>query len=328
LSATLAPRFDEIARSIQDSVPTRNGDWNELLGNLPSNLLAGGAGALVGGSAGALTSSATDRFNRQLNIDKNNPHRDERTLAKQMAESSDGKYTQAQVEDQLRIMGVTIDGKHQSGAPATLVGEEPNDMGAKWIGAGSTSDGKPIRMQWTAQVDPELQSHILAKYNSVGKDQVPSVFAYDRPKRNDWGFTLTGPFTEVNKTDIAFMRTTTADSMSMVSKNAGRLGSITAAAASVASPYAPGLAAVSYGATVVGLTADAIAQVARPDMGEYAYGGALSLGGKVASDRVPLAAPIINEAVESTKAMPFSERIRSWINERWGAIAMPKGSNE
>ncbi|TAM52852.1 MAG: hypothetical protein EPN57_12215 [Paraburkholderia sp.] len=63
-------------------------------------------------------------------------------------------------------------------------------------------------------------------------------------------------------------------------------------------------------------------------MGEYTYGGALTLGAKVAADRLPLAAPIINKAIESTKAMPFSERIRSWINERWGTVANPKGSNE
>lgn len=74
-------------------------------------------------------SASTDRFNRQLHVDAN-PHRDERTLAKQLAEHSDGKYTQKQIEDQMRIMGVMVDGKHQSGAPATLVGEEPNDLGA------------------------------------------------------------------------------------------------------------------------------------------------------------------------------------------------------
>ncbi|WP_152601746.1 hypothetical protein [Burkholderia paludis] len=46
------------------------------------------------------------RFNRQL-------HLEEKTLAKQLAARSKGKYTQAQIEDQMRIMG----------APATLVGQ-------------------------------------------------------------------------------------------------------------------------------------------------------------------------------------------------------------
>ncbi|TAM52853.1 MAG: hypothetical protein EPN57_12220 [Paraburkholderia sp.] len=150
-----------------------------------------------------------------MNIDKNS-HRDERTLARQIAEKSNGKYTPEQVEDQHRIMGVKIDGKHLSGAPATLVGEMPSDAGAKWISGGVTADGKPILTQVMAQPDPELEKVILANYNSAGKDQVPSVFGYDRPKRTDWGFTLTGPFTQLNKTDVEFVRTTTADTMSMV----------------------------------------------------------------------------------------------------------------
>ncbi|MGG1944216.1 hemagglutinin repeat-containing protein [Trinickia sp. NRRL B-1857] len=321
LSAKLAPHLKEVARSIREAGPTGNDDVDQLLGNVASNLLAGGAAAVVGGSTGALMGAATDRFNRQLGDD-------EKKLAKQLTEKSGAKYSQDRIEDQQRIMNVSVNGEHESGAPTTLIGEAPTDAGAKWISGGVTVDGKPILTQVTAQADPELQNFILANNHSASPDQVPSIYTYDRPKNNDWGFALTGPFIDLNKADVEFARNTTADSMSMVSKNAGRLSSITAAAASVPSPYAPGLAAVSYGATVMGLTADAIAQVARPDMGEYAYGGALTLGAKVASDRVPLAAPIINEAVASAKTMPFSERIRSWINGRWRAVAIPTGRNE
>ncbi|WP_196488992.1 ESPR-type extended signal peptide-containing protein, partial [Burkholderia stagnalis] len=39
---------------------------DELLGNLTSNVLAGGAGAIAGGGAGALAGASVDRFNRQL----------------------------------------------------------------------------------------------------------------------------------------------------------------------------------------------------------------------------------------------------------------------
>jgi filamentous hemagglutinin len=42
--------------------------------------------------------------------------------------------------------------------------------------AGTSSDAKPIRTQVTPSADPELQSYILAEHNSVGKDQMPSVF--------------------------------------------------------------------------------------------------------------------------------------------------------
>ena len=300
----------------------------EARANLVSTIVAGVATMVDANATGAVTAASVEtQFNRQLNVDTN-PRRDERTLAKQLVEKSGGKHTQEQIEDQMRIMGVMVDGKHQSGAPETLIGEAPTDPGSNWIHAGTTSDGKSILTQITAKADAELQSYILASYNSVGKDQLPSVFGYDRPKNNDWGFELRGPFTQMNTADVEYLRTTTADTMSMVSKNAGRFSSITAAASSIPSPYAPGLSAVSYGATVVGVAADAIAQVARPDMGGYAYEGTLILGAKVAADRLPLAAPVINETIETTKAMPFSERIRSWINERWDAIANPKGSKE
>jgi filamentous hemagglutinin len=97
----------------------------------------------------------------------------------------------------------------EAGAPATLIGEMPTDTSANWIHAGTTSDGKPILTQVTAQADPERQSAILASYNSVGKDQVPSVFSYDRPEGSNWGYNITGPFTQLKKTHVEFMRNTT-----------------------------------------------------------------------------------------------------------------------
>jgi filamentous hemagglutinin len=66
MSATLAPKFDTLSKSIKEAGPTGNANVDEMLGNLTSNLLAGGLGALVGGPTGALTSAASDRFNRQL----------------------------------------------------------------------------------------------------------------------------------------------------------------------------------------------------------------------------------------------------------------------
>jgi filamentous hemagglutinin len=99
---------------------------------------AGGAaaGALAGGSQGALagagSASNNELYNRQLHEDS---QAKEKTLAKQLAENSDGKYTQAQVEDQMHIMGGLIVGSHESGAPATLIGQTPSDSGAQWLPA-------------------------------------------------------------------------------------------------------------------------------------------------------------------------------------------------
>jgi filamentous hemagglutinin len=80
---------------------------------------------------------------------------------------------QAQIENQMRIMGVIVDSTHLSGAPDTLIGEAPTDAGARWIFAGTTADGKPILTQLTVPADPELQSYILANYNSASSNQVP-----------------------------------------------------------------------------------------------------------------------------------------------------------
>lgn len=85
LSAKLAPQLKEIAQSVRDAGPTGNADVDQLLGNLASNVLAGGGGALVGGSTGALTSAATDRFNRQLHQrEYDDAKRHAKTVAKEL----------------------------------------------------------------------------------------------------------------------------------------------------------------------------------------------------------------------------------------------------
>ncbi|MDR8752795.1 hemagglutinin repeat-containing protein [Burkholderia pseudomultivorans] len=96
LSAKLAPQLNEIAESIGEAGPTGNANVDALLGNLASNLLAGGGGA------GAVSGASVDWFNRQLHEDSKAK---EQTLAKQLAEKSKGQYTQEQIEDQMRIMG-------------------------------------------------------------------------------------------------------------------------------------------------------------------------------------------------------------------------------
>jgi filamentous hemagglutinin len=135
---------------------------------------AGGAaaGAMAGGSQGALagagSASNNEIYNRQL-------HPEEKTLAQQIAQKSGGKYTAAQVEDQMRIMGATVNGTVESGAPDTLIGQKPTDVGAGWLSAGLTADGKPILTQTNEAVDPQLQAYIVNNYASAAPGAVPSV---------------------------------------------------------------------------------------------------------------------------------------------------------
>ncbi len=276
-----------------------------------ANAIATGAGGAVGGNAGAFEGYNVDRFNRQL-------HPDEKPLAKQLADKSDGKYTEAQIEDQMRIMGVNTDGTHQSGAPDTLVGQAPTDSGARWISAGTTADGQPILTQITAQANPELQSYILSNYAT----DVPGTVSYD-PLSGSKSSTITGPFTKFDQSDVNFMRNTTADAASMVSNTAGWISSTAATGAAAPSPYTPVLGTIAFGSTVVGIGADAVSQLANPNVGQYSYEGAVALGAQVAGDRVPLASLVINGTAESVKKQPFSTAVERWISQQWGSIVNP-----
>lgn len=209
--------------------------------------------------------SNTVRFNRQL-------HPEEKTLAKQFADKSGGKYTEAQIEDQMRIMGATSNGTNESGVPTTLIGQAPTDSGAQWMSAGTTADGKPILTQITALANPELQSYILSNYAT----DVPGTVSYD-PLSGSKSSTITGPFTKFDKTDADFMRNTTADVAGMASNTAGWISSAAATGAAVPSPYTPILGTIAFGSTVAGIDADAVSQLVNPNVGQYSFEGAVAL---------------------------------------------------
>ncbi|SEA11119.1 two-partner secretion domain-containing protein [Paraburkholderia sartisoli] len=78
LSATLAPKLNDLSQTIADADPTGNATVDRMLGQGIANVVAGAAGAAVGGNAGAFTASNTDMYNRQL-------HQSEYDLAKKEA---------------------------------------------------------------------------------------------------------------------------------------------------------------------------------------------------------------------------------------------------
>ncbi|WP_181155687.1 hemagglutinin repeat-containing protein [Burkholderia multivorans] len=314
IASIASGKLNELSSAIAGSDPTGNANMNQALGNIVANALATGAGAAVGGESGAFSGYNVDRFNRQL-------HPEEKTLAKQLAEKSKGKYTQAQIEDQMRIMGVSVDGQYQSGAPETLVGQAPTDSGAKWIYAGSTADGKPILTQATAQVNSDLQEYIVANADSATLGQVPSQFNYDRSTGNASGFNLTGPFTKFDQSDANYVRNTIADTASMISTNAGRFSAATAAAASIPSPYSSGLSVAAYTATVAGFAADALAQLVKPDVGQYAVSGVAGLIAGNLSDRAPALGPAINETANTFNNSNTGQQIQNSLNKYWSDFA-------
>ena len=178
-------------------------------------------------------------------------HDDDKKIAKELAEKSGGKYAEQQIEDQMRMMGVTADGTYVSGAPDTLVGNEaPTDSGATWMYAGTTADGKPVLTQGTVPVDPQLQQYISMYGGSASPGQVPTGYKYDAPPSNGSGLNLpqlTGPFTQFNSDDVSFMRNTTAGATSVISNTAGWVGSTAATMAAAPSPLTPVFGQIAFG---------------------------------------------------------------------------------
>lgn len=300
-----AGKLNELSGDIAGSNPTGNADMNEALGNIVANAIATGEGAAVGGNAGAFSGYNVDRFNRQL-------HPEEKAVAKQLADKSGGKYTEAQIEDQMRIMGVTVNGTNESGAPTTLIGQAPTDSGAKWISGGTTADGKPILTQVTAQANPELQTYILSNYAT----DVPGTVSYD-PLSGSKSSTITGPFTKSDKSDADFMRNTTADAAGMVSTNAGRVSSLAAAGASI-TPCSVVCEGIAYGGTIIAIAADAVGQLAKPNTGQYVFNGSTSIASNYISAASPLLTPAVNELVNQVNGSGVAKNVQEKIDGIFG----------
>jgi hypothetical protein len=127
----------------------------------------------------------------------------------------------------------------------------------------------------------------------------------------------------VNTTVNPMTRDQLADSAASVSMAAGRFGAVTAAAAAIPSPYSPGFTTAAFAATVASWIAGGVEQVARPNVGQYTIGSVFGLGAHVASDRIPLASPAINETVEFLNGKSASQSIGNWINSHWNQIIEP-----
>ncbi|MFP3563682.1 hemagglutinin repeat-containing protein [Paraburkholderia sp. SIMBA_030] len=77
VASIAAGKLGELSSAISGTNPTGNSDIDQALGNIVANAIATGAGAAVGGNAGAFSGYNVDRFNRQLHPDEKS------TIAKQ-----------------------------------------------------------------------------------------------------------------------------------------------------------------------------------------------------------------------------------------------------
>ncbi|VVD78116.1 tRNA nuclease CdiA-2 [Pandoraea communis] len=293
LTSKLGGVLNDLSNNIQNAHPTGNADIDQALAQIVTTGLGTAIGAAAGGTSGAFTGFNTDRFNRQL-------YSDEHTLAKNIAKMSNGRYTQEQVEDQMRIMGVsqTGGGAVPEGVAEELNGRTPTDTGARWINTGLTNEnGNPLIFQSLQEPNQELQAFIMANYNSASPGQVPSTFTYAPTPA---------------KTDV---RGTVADVAGGVSTAAGRFGAITAAGASLPSPFAPGLVTASYVATATGMAADAVVQIAKPDIGQYLVSSGVGYAVSAATEKFPGLGPAINETANAINNGSTSQSAQDFINK-------------
>ncbi|WP_150739181.1 hemagglutinin repeat-containing protein [Pandoraea anapnoica] len=299
LTSKLGPVLNGVSDDIRKKRPTGNADMDEALGQIVATGLGTAVGAMAGGSSGAFTGFNTDRFNRQLG----DP---DRTLAEHIANRSNGKYSKEQVEDQLRLMGIEYsDGSFvPPGVVEELNGRTPSDTGARWIDTRmENAQGNPLIVQSMPKVDRELQAYIMSTYESATPGQVPLTFTYvPTPVETD-------------------ARETVANLAGGVSTAASRFGAITTASASIPSPYSPGLATASFIATVTAVAADAVVQLAKPNVGQYWTSGGSALIVDQLSTKYPMISPAINETANIFNSSDYSKLLQNKFNSFFNGIS-------
>ncbi|KWO60428.1 filamentous hemagglutinin [Burkholderia territorii] len=296
-----------------------------VLGNVASGLAGAAAGGALGGSAGAMSGAngalSADLYNRQL-------HPAEKSLSQKLAAkaqsqgltNADGSpVTAMDIANQLAQMGYRANGVSESGAAATVKGDKPND-GSKWVNAGiDQTTGKTVWTQTPGPANAALQAFILQNTNGADVPLVQQYTASVPAKSGGSSSTVTGPFTKFDQSDANYVRNTAADSAAMISTNAGRVSSIAAAGAAV-TPCSIVCDGIAFSGTAIGLAADAIGQLAKPDPGQYIFNGITAIFSNAISAARPIFSPMVNELNNRVSGSGVADNgaglINGTINER------------
>jgi filamentous hemagglutinin len=291
-------------------------------------LTAAGMGAAVGEAYGAASAATVDANNRQL-------HPSEKTLAKELAKKSAGKYTVEQIEEQMRLMGNkafneaanTTEVLTTAAAIANNINQDPNMP--------KTVDGMAV-VEVPVQANPGLQQYIIG--NSNGEDYIPgqSPYVASNPALNQpstiytpKGTTTTAkcangdtacitgigqqqsaPLTQQAKEAIA-------DAAEVTSRGAGVIAAGATAVVTQGGSYTKPAQVVAVSATAVGVMADAVEQIARPDMGKAAHTSITVYFQEWVDSRAPGVAPVTNEVIEMWKNSGSGQTLETWANKQW-----------
>ncbi|RQH00634.1 hypothetical protein [Paraburkholderia dinghuensis] len=86
------------------------------------------------------------------------------------------------------------------------------------------------------------------------------------------------------------------------------------------------LSEIAAGSTVVSITADAVSQLAQPNVGQYACQGAVSGAGKIAGNINPAGSLIVNGATSVINNIPLATTIQNWITQKSNSLFNPSGT--
>lgn len=177
-------------------------------------------------------------------------------------------------------------------------GRASTDPGAKWINTGvANENGKPLIIQSLAEPNHELQAYIMQSYDSAAPGQTPSSFTY------------------IPTPAPTNVRGTVVDVAGAVSTSAGRFGAIAVAGASLPSPLSPGLGTAAYVATVTGVVADAVQQLAQPNSAQYVFNGTTAIFNSVVSSKLPVMSPVLNEFINQVNKSEAATEVQNQMSE-------------
>jgi len=326
-ASAAAPAIEQLQGQLQQGLQNAGlgESASKVIASLAGGATAAGIGAAASGGsvAGGATAFNADVNNRQL-------HPSERRLAKELAAKAkasglvkaDGSaYTAEDIEEQMRLMGnqafnaapntTDVQTTHQG-----IVNSIAQDPGMPRL-----TDGR-VAVEILGQANMALQQFIIG--NSLeGANHIPgqSPYVASNPALNKPVITtgpsqnnlptarcadgdvvcLSGVGAQQNAPLTQEAREAIANTAASTSRQAGVVAAgATAVAASSSPPIKPIAGSVAVGATVIGVVADGVEQVMRPDMNQV-FRDQLLLGvpADVLTQRYPLYAPVINAIKES-----------------------------
>jgi filamentous hemagglutinin len=278
-------------------------------------------GAVVGGGAGAASSLNVEANNRQL-------HPDERTLAKQLAANSNGKYTVEQVEDAMRAAGNKRLG--EGVGAGSIVNVDGNtatvyDDGAKWSVVQNGQNGTQLMQQVPLNVSPDLMAYIQ---QNTGNTYAWSPTQNLSLNMNNASGVL-NPYKQANcigtQCSVVMInpplptKDQMADGAGWLSTQSGRFAAAaTAYGTFLANSPNPILQAgaatqlsMAWTATLVGFGASATEQLLRPNYKGFGFDSTVDLANFYMSDKFPLLGPATTEIGENLKGSNWAKPLKN-----------------